>query len=148
MGRGSSWRTFVTEGADDYDGEEAPPDDSGAAAAPVPADLGDSFEALVNVFTATADRLKGITLGRGFSKSKPSPRRDGADAGAQSSTQCGTAGGGMPKGSSKGPPFRSGKGRGKGRGGKGRGGFNLAPGETFTDPKKHAACSVCGRIGH
>ena len=138
----------MTEGADDYDGEEAPPEGSGAAAAPVPADLGDSFEALVNVFTATADRLKGITLGRGFSKLKPSPRRDGAYACAQSSTPYGTAGGGMPKGSSKGPPLQSGKGRGKGRGGKGRGGLNLALGETFADLKKRTACSVCGRIGH
>ena len=117
------------------------------ATAPVSADFGESFEELVNVFTATADRLKGLTLGRGLSKFKPSPRKEGAYAGAQSSVPSGTMGGGKSKGSSKGPPSRGGNGRGKGRD-KGRGGFNLAPGETFADLKKRTACSVCGRIGH
>ena len=82
------------------------------AAAPASADIGECFEELMNAFTATADRLKGLALGRGFSKFKPAPRKEGAYAGAQSSAPSGTMGGGKSKGSSKGPASRGGKGRG------------------------------------
>jgi hypothetical protein len=133
------------------DGEDAePPVVEGEAPAPDMEDddkaVGDPLAELADVLTATADRLKGITLGRGFSKSKIPPKKPMASAmstGAPASSS-----------SQQAPQAHKPRGRGRGRfrdrpkGRGGRGGFKLKPGETFADLKKRTACSACGRIGH
>ena len=129
-GRGGSWKTFLAGDVEAEGHAEEPAEESREAGdLPDPDALASAADAL----TMTADKLKGITLGRGWStdqqpKKKPQPKP-------------------KPKSGTK-KTFNSNKpGAGNHKKVK-KGGFKLKPGETFADLKKRTACSVCGRIGH